>query len=231
MSEIDDKHVKKMDITHASSLVIELYKKYYAEALIIGLIGAILTLATTILTGFYPGIGILLFIVLYLLALPLLSVVFILHIDKKETGQHVHWNSSLKQSISKFKKIFLLEIIMTIVTGVGFLLFVIPAIVWNVMFSQAWNFALFKHEGVKESLVSSRKITKGYRWPIFATYLQFYVPLYLLSFFASFYKKSSALYGLSAGFDVLWSIITVSLPVMIAYALWKLLHKSFESNI
>ena len=86
---------------------------------------------------------------------------------------------SLLVSLRMIVPLFLLSILVTILTGIGFMLLIVPGIMVFIVFSVAVPVLVEERAGVFGSMKRSRELTRGSRWRIFLLCLNFFV-LYLL---------------------------------------------------
>ncbi|MDA0952846.1 MAG: hypothetical protein O2825_14630 [Proteobacteria bacterium] len=75
------------------------------------------------------------------------------------------------RSLAALGGVLILGIVMTIIIGLGTLLFIVPGIIISVMFFVAIPAAVVERGGVGASLTRSRELTAGHRWQLFALVL------------------------------------------------------------
>jgi Uncharacterised protein family (UPF0259) len=67
------------------------------------------------------------------------------------------------------RRLILLDVVLTLGTAIGFVLLVIPGLIWLAYFSIAPALVKFEHEGVWESMRRSRELVRGNFWRVFVT--------------------------------------------------------------
>lgn len=75
------------------------------------------------------------------------------------------------RSLAALGGVLVLGIVMTVIIGLGTLLFIVPGIILSVMFFVAIPAAVVERGGVGASLTRSRELTAGHRWQLFALVL------------------------------------------------------------
>jgi hypothetical protein len=60
----------------------------------------------------------------------------------------------------------LLDFVLTIGSAIGFVLLLVPGLIWLAYFSVAPAIVKFEHRGVWDSLRRSRELVRGYFWPV-----------------------------------------------------------------
>ncbi|MBW6441521.1 DUF975 family protein [Patescibacteria group bacterium] len=91
----------------------------------------------------------------------------------------------LKRSFKYFLGFTAVYILYMLTVGVGFILLMIPGLIFMVMFYPSIFIYLEKKPGIIESLKESKKLTSGYKWKVFWRYVSssflgtliFYLPL------------------------------------------------------
>lgn len=73
----------------------------------------------------------------------------------------------ISRGFMKYVKIIGLGIVLSIIVSVGFTLFIIPGIIWSLMFSQAVFIMAEKNCGILEALTESQKLMKGHKFEFF----------------------------------------------------------------
>lgn len=114
----------------------------------------------------------------------------------------------ISRGFKKYIKIVLLGIILSLIINVGLMLFIVPGIIWALMFSQAIFIIAEKDCGVFEALSESKKLMKGHKWEFFGFVLSFilwyiliiitagianiFVLPYILTSYANYYAELKA---------------------------------------
>ncbi|MGL4762306.1 MAG: DUF975 family protein [Sarcina sp.] len=73
----------------------------------------------------------------------------------------------ISSGFNKYIKTIGLGILLAIITTVGSILFVIPGIIWGLMFGQSIFIMVEKDCGIMEALKESKEIMKGHKWELF----------------------------------------------------------------
>lgn len=105
----------------------------------------------------------------------------------KEVLSAIKGNTPNVKHLFSYNKAFLPFLATSIVTSLialgGFILFIIPGIIWSLKYSLAPYIAIDKGYGVKASLRESAKLTKGLKWDLLGAYIPLAIVSYL-GFFA-----------------------------------------------
>lgn len=76
----------------------------------------------------------------------------------------------LRWGLKKLPKLFAVSLIYTVITIVGYVLFIVPGVILSLMFAVAVTAAAAENRGVIESFERSKALTDGYKGLIFLTY-------------------------------------------------------------
>ncbi|WP_297521796.1 DUF975 family protein [uncultured Clostridium sp.] len=111
----------------------------------------------------------------------------------------------ISSGFSKYIKIIGLGIVLSIIVSVGTVLFIIPGIIWGLMFSQSIFIMCTKDCTIFEALDESRNIMKGHKWELFILEWSFvlwgilititgglgtiFIGPYILTTFANYYRE------------------------------------------
>ena len=87
----------------------------------------------------------------------------------------------LRWGLKKLPKVALVNILYGMIVGFGFLLLVIPGIIFSLMFAVVVPAVVIENCGVMESLNRSDKLTKGYRGLLFLTYFLWWLLMLVIS--------------------------------------------------
>ncbi len=230
---------EKPDLFAINADVVRLYKKYFVYLLFFGLLLFSPSLFMPEQVNQKPSLTELIttikltltFVIISSLVSTVASAIFLLFIDQNEQGKITTLGTALKQALPRTPLIFITGILVGLIAMLGFFLFVIPGIIWGLMFSQATLFVLFKNQKIRQSLSSSKQLTKGHRWLIFRTEAQ--IILFGLLFGLLFLGIGAALSVMlnsdtgrvfnavlsSASSIFLWHPLAIILP----YAIWRAL--------
>lgn len=114
----------------------------------------------------YIGEGLTLSVISSLLGI-WITASLIYAISKKEIGV----GESFSLGLRKFLPFLGLSIVVSVLTVLGFFLFVIPAIIFSVWFIFSSYILLLENEGIFKSIAKSREYVRGYGWQVFARML------------------------------------------------------------
>lgn len=73
----------------------------------------------------------------------------------------------IKEALPQFLNFLILGVLYFLIIAAGFILLVIPGIIWAIQFSMAPYLVIDKKMAPKEALVESSRITRGKRWQLF----------------------------------------------------------------
>ncbi len=154
-------------------------KRFATYALLIFVPGACITILANLLPIFIPSelsLGILgVSYLVYILAASILSfisfwfsIVFIRIVAKSYTGSAVH---SIATELQEAKVIFWPAIGVSILTALaflgGFLLLIVPGIIFGVWFAFAVYATVIDHHAPMQAMQESKKLVDGRWWPVF----------------------------------------------------------------
>jgi len=92
---------------------------------------------------------------------------------------------SLRRGLWALPKVFLVTLLYTVVTWLGFLLLIIPGVILSLMYAVAVPVAVAEGRGPLESLRRSAALTDGYKGLIFMTYFLWGVLIFVLNLIVS----------------------------------------------
>jgi len=98
------------------------------------------------------------------------------------TGANPQLSDCFKWGVKKWWPIFVASILTAIATGFGFLLLVIPGIIFFTMFSISSQIAAAENVAPLQAMNRSIELTSGYRWRIFGTLFSACLITYVISF-------------------------------------------------
>ena len=114
-----------------------------------------------------------------------MTIVLIRVADKQLSSKEQKIKISLKDefstALSLWPEVLLVSIIVGLIQLAGFVLLIIPGIIFSVWFGFALYFVIFEKAKIKESLVKSKALVRGRFWGVF---LRILVPSILWSLFA-----------------------------------------------
>jgi hypothetical protein len=107
-------------------------------------------------------------------------------------GHPVSIGECLSRGLSLILPVIGVAILVGLITGIGFVLLVVPGIIASVMLWVAIPVAVVERPGVIESLKRSADLTKGYRWSIFGILIVIGIVLIVITTVLSFILLSAA---------------------------------------
>jgi uncharacterized membrane protein len=79
-------------------------------------------------------------------------------------------SESLRRGLKSLPKVFIVTLLYTIVVGVGYILLIVPGIIFSLMYPLVVPVAVAENLGPIEAFNRSAGLTDGYKWLIFITY-------------------------------------------------------------
>jgi uncharacterized membrane protein len=99
---------------------------------------------------------------------------------------HLGRSTSVMEAFSKVKhqilKVVGLTMVIGLGVGVGFLLLVIPGIIFTMMWSLAVPVTVLEDRGIMDSISRSAELTQGSRWRIFVVWIMFIILSFAIAF-------------------------------------------------
>jgi hypothetical protein len=105
-------------------------------------------------------------------------------IEIKRTGTAAA-GESLRSGLRLLPKVFVVTLLYTVITLVGYVLLIVPGIIFSLMYAVAVPVAVLEKRGPFESLKRSAVLTEGYRGLIFLTYFLWGLLIMVLTFVVS----------------------------------------------
>lgn len=106
----------------------------------------------------------------------------IVAVSKVVKGEIIGVKETLSLAWKKLWKFILLELLTSVIVGLGFLLLAVPGIIFGVWFSFAGFILITQDKGVVESLKESKALIKGRFWKVVGRYLVFILLGFLVQF-------------------------------------------------
>lgn len=143
-----------------------------------------------------------------------------------QNGQPVSIVRALLIGVREFFPLLAIAILAAIGIFFGIILFIVPGIMLIVMWAVAVPARVVERTGIFESFSRSAELTSGYRWPIFATLLLFFVGSFVLQMLtAPFLAATSTvaaawiLTGVRALISAIIAVLSSTLTACIYYEL------------
>jgi uncharacterized membrane protein len=123
-----------------------------------------------------PGAGTILIATLLSVALYLLSQATLVYGAFQDMrGRPVNLSDSVNAALARFFPILGVTLLAAILTGIGFMLLIIPGLILLTMWFVGVPACMVERTGPWQSLVRSAELTKGHRWKVFGIILLFYL--------------------------------------------------------
>ncbi|HVF68649.1 MAG TPA: hypothetical protein VM914_13350, partial [Pyrinomonadaceae bacterium] len=88
----------------------------------------------------------------------------------------------LRRGLKSLPKVFLIQLVYTVATFVGYLIFIVPGVILNLMFAVAAPAAIAEGAGVSRSFTRSEALTRGYKGLVFVTYFVWWIAVAVVSY-------------------------------------------------
>lgn len=90
--------------------------------------------------------------------------------------------SCLRRGLKSLPKVFLVTLIYTVVTMLGYAMFIVPGVIFSIIFAVAVPAAVAENAGAFESFNRSSGLTTDYRWRVFGTYFLWWIAVSVVSY-------------------------------------------------
>lgn len=139
-------------------------------------------------------------------------------VDERNRGRRTGWARAMRVGLRNWLRLFAANAVVLVFVLLGVLAFVVPAVLFCIWYAMIDPVVVLEHAGPTQALRRSKELTRGMRWPIFATltlwallhagaeWLNWWLPR-SVEFFASFWAKAM----LDCLEDVLFGIVGVVL--------------------
>lgn len=180
MSKTKEKKSKPGSLIMTSDLLSQSWKKYkqaWTKYVILVFLQIVFIVVVAVLFGtlvfvsLLDSIGLSLFMlipvfILYVVVL-LFALIFYLSMIYvfKDAGLSI--GDSLKKAFKKLGSAILLSIVFGIIIGIGYLLFIIPGIIFTIWYVLAFYVLIYEDKGAIESLKRSKELVGGFGWSMF----------------------------------------------------------------
>lgn len=155
---------------------IKLYKKYFPAVVVGGVLLAIITLVQSSFRDLWFVMSI-----IYAALTAVINVVFLQYVVRNEHKRTATIQSAAKQAVPYIVPGVLISLVTFSISLGGYLLLIIPGVIFSIMFSQSFNYVVLEKKSIGESLRLSRQLTKGNKYAIFRTYWLLYLPIFVVS--------------------------------------------------
>lgn len=239
--------IAKIDPFDVYHKIIFLYKKYFFELLIFGIINSLLTLVinglllnqkiptysldTAQYTVFWDTFFRSLFLDFISFLFPVLLVsIFIIYLDQNENMSNTNILTATKLILPRIIPIILVNIVVGLIVAGGILLLIIPGLIWYFMYSQAYLYVLLENKSISESLGLSKRLTNKNKHNIFYINTGVVMIIGIITLIANQFFKGSSISGENS-IDYIIDIFTFGLDGIMVFAIWEALKKvSVSSN-
>lgn len=147
-----------------------------------------------VLSGGQPGdfpvllivlFGVLAFLV-FLIASLLMSTVFITAVSQVVKGEIISVKETIKKGWSRIWKFLGTSLLAGIIATFGYILLIIPGIIFSIWFSFATFVVVVEGKGVIESLKESKALVSGYFWPVLGRLIVFGILAFVIQLVVGF---------------------------------------------
>jgi len=143
---------------------------------------------------FYKGLGLVLLIPLILVTVVLAIAIFIVNLWAgvsllyaiKERDQEIGIRESFAKARPKILSYWWISILVGLITMLGFILLIVPGIIFSVWFSLAVYVLVSEEKKGMKALLRSKELVKGYWWKIFWRLLVLSFVVFLIAYIAGF---------------------------------------------
>lgn len=195
-----------------------LYKKYFA-AILIG--GVLSTAASYFLKPeteqAYFGLAI-----VSILLFEIIQILFLRYLYIREHKKHQAFTDFLITSAKYIVPGVFISLTSMLINTAGFLLLIVPGLIWSAMFSQALNMGILEGRMFKEAFQASYALTKGNLLKIMYTYIIIFLPYILLTVVLALFVPELAL---NNTLSAVLSVLTNMLLPLSTYGIYKSLKK------
>ena len=125
----------------------------------------------------------------------------------------------VKEAFVKGLRFLALNLVVGLITGLGFILFIIPGIIFAIWFLFAPYILLTEDTGIFEAMKGSKALTKNYRWNLLGRFISMIIIILVLSI--------PLLIIFILSFGAVFPLLIIGLPVM-SYLLSMILLKFYK---
>lgn len=212
----------KFSAMEINKKVIDSYKKNIPAFLLFGFLTSISSSVVYLQDSLSTSAFFLIVIVSFLLSFLAHGALF-WFVYQKDRGQSVTVMQSFNVAASVIWKLLAVNILFVGITFIGGLLFIVPGIMWGLLFSQAATFVVLKKQGVHQSFDSSKHITNGNRWRMVDTYIVLGLPIMLIGLLIDSLAWLNE--PLVFVLRIIFFIVSGSILPLVTYYLWDTLTK------
>jgi len=149
--------------------------------------------------------------ILNFLVYVLVSVAGIIAVQKVIEGGKLNFKNTLVSAWKKYKLFFLLTILVGLITGLGFILLIVPGVLFLVWFSFSHFIIVEDKIGIKGALSKSKELVKDRFWKVFGILALFGILSWILGQAVEFIP-----YGIGSAVDTLLGGLYI-LPFYLLY--------------
>jgi len=91
----------------------------------------------------------------------------------------------LRRGLKVLPKVFLVSLLYTVVTGVGYILLIVPGVIFSLMYALVIPVAVAENRGPFEAFKRSNELTNGYKGLIFLTYFLWGLLIFVINMIVS----------------------------------------------
>ena len=187
----------------------------------------IVTFVLGFLTAFVPEIQILNMIFFFISFVVLFSMIIIIQFWSqvaliyaiKDSAENIGIKESFRRGRHKIRSFFWVSVLASFIIMGGFLLFIIPGIIFSIWFSLAIYIVIAEDLKGMDAILKSREYIRKYWWSVLWRFLFFFIVIYIImivfgiAFFVFAYAISTIL-DFSLDFESFWMIVNFSMQII-----------------
>lgn len=137
----------------------------------------------------------------------------------------------LRRGLKSLPKVFLIKLMYTVATAVGYFVFIVPGVILSLKFALAVPAAVAENEGTFESFGRSSELTDGYKGLVFVTYFLWGLAVTAIGLVVSFSFTYGGQHNSLASVvtqALLQSVLNSTVAVLTVFIFLGLLHERGE---
>jgi hypothetical protein len=136
---------------------------------------------------------------------------------------------SLRRGLKVMPKLFLIDLMWSVLIGVGSVLFLVPGIIFSLMYALPVPVAIAEKRGLVESFDRSSKLTKGYKGLMFLTYFLWVIAISVIAFIVggsfAYSSRDQSSFAMTLAQALVIGILNSSTAVLTVFIYLGLLHE------
>lgn len=209
---------------------LRLLKAYAKEVVIITFLNVVLAyVASSLITFLFANIdkiiaSFLSFIFIIPLFFTLDTSIITIFMVNKDSGNNLKLPKLAEYIVNRLVPVMLTMLLYELIVVLGFLLFVIPSVIFFLTYSQAVNFALIDGDGPFNALKRSARVTKNNLMQLFGLLTLFGILYLIISLPSYFVPIPTFVHTLITAF-------IANIAMIVNYVIWKTLKQSPDSRV